>query len=529
MQFPKPRFTYLLVLMVSFLLLSYLFLSQRNAVIIQQNAEIQKIAEKIKVDLTDIIRSLHLMDLGIRGYALLPGRANQAAYDSSLVYLQTAFSELEGPLAAQGFPLGDYQAFKDSVYQYVALGADMLAHLKMEQRDQFLQLYQHDHGYAIWLYYLRFAGQVNGFEDAIIQQAHLKYTDAMSRNNYVFIALLVLILPTLFYTAYHAQHTYRLSERLREAEYQKNEILSNQNLMLEQLVQARAEEIMLQNEELYRANKMIEEQNKLISERNRFLKEEVSRQTEGLQHAKLDLENKLKKIEEYAFVVSHNLRSPVARILGLSNLLNNLNDPLEAVRLQQYIQVSAVSLDRMLQDLNEILRLENDTDPSFSKVDLAECIEEVEQVLSGEILLSKACIHKQLEVCMLEYRRTAIFSIMHNLLSNAIKYRDPERLPQITIESRENEGGTTVVVRDNGLGVDLEKHGGEIFSLYRRFHTHVEGSGMGLYICRLQVEKFGGTINIKSKTGSGTSIYVHLPKVTSSNKNSSFLTGSKLE
>ena len=102
---------------------------------------------------------------------------------------------------------------------------------------------------------------------------------------------------------------------------------------------------------------------------------------------------------------------------------------------------------------------------------------------------------------------------MLNLISNAIKYHSENRPLKVDIKSSLNKSNEIVIqVKDNGIGIDLEKHGNEIFAMYKRFDSHTEGKGLGLYLIKNQVESLGGRISVKSTLGKGSLFTVKLPK-----------------
>lgn len=518
MKITKAFVTYSLTIIISLLLLSYYFLNKRNSGIIDKNIEIKKQAETIKVKTGDIIRSLHLMDLGIRGYALLPNQNHLNTYDSALYYLDHTFVFLEHALQDQQFPMESFDTLKDSVYAYVDLGAVMLQNLQEGKREGFMQIYQHDYGYNTWLQYLKFSDQVNQFENNIFESADRDYKKALSRNTTIFVVILALVLPTLMYSVYHANQTYSVSERLRISEEQKNEILSSQNITLEKLVKERTEEIetqneeiIAQNEELSEANLIIEEQNSIIKDQNKYLQEEIDKQTQNLLKANAELIQRIAKMEQFAFIVSHNLRAPVAQILGLSSILKHSKDPQEAEEMMSYVARSSKRLDTVLKDLNHILIVENEPDQQTSLVDLSVCIEETLHTLSQEVNTTHAKVSQSLEIQVIESVPTYIYSIFYNLLSNAIKYGNPAKDLEIRIHASRKEDKVNISITDNGLGIDMEKYSKDIFSLYRRFHTHVEGRGLGLYLTKVQVEILGGSISIESKPHQGTTFFITLP------------------
>jgi signal transduction histidine kinase len=104
-----------------------------------------------------------------------------------------------------------------------------------------------------------------------------------------------------------------------------------------------------------------------------------------------------------------------------------------------------------------------------------------------------------------------MYSIFHNLITNSIKYRQPGIAPIIEITSTVHQGKIDLVFKDNGLGIDLKRKGTEVFGLYKRFHHHVEGKGMGLFMVKTHVETIGGTISIESEINKGTTFTISFP------------------
>ena len=93
-------------------------------------------------------------------------------------------------------------------------------------------------------------------------------------------------------------------------------------------------------------------------------------------------------------------------------------------------------------------------------------------------------------------------------MSNAIKYRSDKRKLQITISTQRENHGVVLKISDNGMGIDLDNYGQKLFGLYQRFHDHVGGKGMGLYLVKTQVEALGGSISVESKVDHGTTFTI---------------------
>jgi signal transduction histidine kinase len=102
-------------------------------------------------------------------------------------------------------------------------------------------------------------------------------------------------------------------------------------------------------------------------------------------------------------------------------------------------------------------------------------------------------------------------TILLNLLANALKYRHPGRPPQVRLRTRMAAGHPVLEVQDNGLGIDLDRHGEEMFQLFRRFHPEAAaGTGVGLFLVNRLVQAQGGHIEVASQPGHGTTFSVFL-------------------
>jgi signal transduction histidine kinase len=107
--------------------------------------------------------------------------------------------------------------------------------------------------------------------------------------------------------------------------------------------------------------------------------------------------------------------------------------------------------------------------------------------------------------------KSYFYSIFYNLILNSIKYKKENIPPVIKISSCKFEDRILLKFTDNGLGMDLQKSGEQVFGLYKRFHTHIEGKGMGLFMVKTQVEALGGKINISSEVNKGTEFLIQFP------------------
>lgn len=241
-----------------------------------------------------------------------------------------------------------------------------------------------------------------------------------------------------------------------------------------------------------------------ITER-KLEQEQLLKTTEHLYHQNEDL-------QQFNYIVSHNLRAPVANLVGLSTMLQKLDrNSGRFMQGLQNLETSARRLDDVIGDLNKILAVRStNLQASHEMVSLVEVAAEVALSLqhlltpiSGRIVLNL----KQED--LLWANRAYVYSILHNLISNAIKYKSAQRDLLIELNSVRKEDSLQLHIKDNGSGMDLETVRPQLFQLYKRFHAGPDGKGIGLYLVKMQMNAIGGEIEVESKPESGTTFTLH--------------------
>lgn len=224
-----------------------------------------------------------------------------------------------------------------------------------------------------------------------------------------------------------------------------------------------------------------------------------------------DLLRQNRDLQQFSYITSHNLRAPVANILGLSQLLDDEEtSPEFRQRALEGIRLAAQNLDQIIQDLNQILSQRQNIPDDREELMLAPLVETVLNNLGSLTSDGLPMLIQDFEVPSLFCVRSYLESILQNLLANAIKYRHPDRPLEIQLSTRRVEDGILLTIRDNGLGMNLDQVGSRLFQLYKRFHPHIEGQGLGLYLVKTQVEALGGQIAVESTEGDGCCFAIHL-------------------
>ena len=215
--------------------------------------------------------------------------------------------------------------------------------------------------------------------------------------------------------------------------------------------------------------------------------------------------------ENLLFIAAHDLKGPIANMFLALNLIDRIEDPAGKIETINFFRPLVDRLENTIKGLTSILQVEN-IDESDSHIVYFE-------TLVNEILLEHrgslykgAISHDFRAKPSISYIGPFLASIMKNLVTNAIKYSRDDTPLKIEITTREISHNTTLLtVKDNGIGIDLEKHGKDLFVPFRRIDTgKTDGTGIGLYIVKSIIEKNGGYIHLESTPGEGTTFHCYL-------------------
>jgi PAS domain S-box-containing protein len=219
-------------------------------------------------------------------------------------------------------------------------------------------------------------------------------------------------------------------------------------------------------------------------------------------------------LDTFIYTASHDLKQPIANIEGLLDALRE-HLPTEAQqvplvpRLLGLMQQDVERFQLTIHQLTHVMRLQQVHEAPAEAVDLAAVVDAVRLDLAP--LPSGAQLTVTVPAGLhIHFSPPNLRSVLYNLLSNALKYRHPDRPAVVHLRAYVADQTAVVEVQDNGLGLDTAQQG-QLFGLFQRLHTHVEGTGMGLYIVKRLVENAGGTIAVQSQPGTGTTFTVTFP------------------
>ena len=242
--------------------------------------------------------------------------------------------------------------------------------------------------------------------------------------------------------------------------------------------------------------------------------QEYERELSYRQRAVQELSRSNEELQQFAYIASHDLQSPLRTIENYLTLLDNKYGPELSPDARKLIGVSTAATGRMrtlIHDLLDFSKIGNQVD--FTPVNLNQLMAEILDEQQEDIRTAQAVIHVGILPVMTAHK-TDLKQLLQNLLSNSIKYRRAGVLPIIRIETQEFDDSFRISFQDNGIGIDPQFHE-RIFQLFQRLHGRNEypGTGIGLATCKKVVEIYGGRIWLDSRVGEGTTFYVLLPKI----------------
>ena len=214
-----------------------------------------------------------------------------------------------------------------------------------------------------------------------------------------------------------------------------------------------------------------------------------------------------KRLLNFSYIVSHNLRSHTSNIQTISTFLETAESQEERDEMIELLKKVSHSLNETMSNLNEVVNIRTNINLTVEKLHLKNNIDNTIVILNDQIVKKQAEINISVaENVTINYNSAYLESILYNLISNAIRYSHPDRNPVINISFDENKN--VLKVSDNGIGIDLKKNGDKLFGMYKTFNNNPNSKGIGLFITKNQIDAMGGTITVESKLDSGTTFSI---------------------
>jgi PAS domain S-box-containing protein len=220
-----------------------------------------------------------------------------------------------------------------------------------------------------------------------------------------------------------------------------------------------------------------------------------------------------KRLLNFSYIVSHNLRSHTSNIISILNFLEKEDTVAEKSELLQHLKRVSLSLNDTLYNLNEVVSIRNNMNMVIEPLNLREYILQALGVLSEQIIQKNVQIINNVpEDTLVNYNPAYLESVVLNFISNAIKYSSPERQPKIELSVFHEKENMIFKVSDNGIGIDMKKNGDKLFGMYKTFNNNPDARGIGLFITKNQIDAMGGKVEVESELGIGTSFRIYFSK-----------------
>lgn len=253
----------------------------------------------------------------------------------------------------------------------------------------------------------------------------------------------------------------------------------------------------------------------IVQERTKALNEEINIRIEAeekIQRTNYELSKRNTELDNFVYSVSHDLRAPIASVLGLINLAKKDHDLDMKDMYLDMIHNSALQQDHFIKEIldqSRNSRLEIKREEILFEPLIDEAFNQLKFATSTGKPIEKIISIKQEKPFYSDHWRLKV--ILNNILSNAIRYRNGKD-PVIKVDVEINERCARLAIKDNGKGIDKE-HLPNLCKMFYRATDDGAGSGLGLYIVKETIDKLNGQINIESEVGKGTTVKLEIPEI----------------
>jgi len=218
-----------------------------------------------------------------------------------------------------------------------------------------------------------------------------------------------------------------------------------------------------------------------------------------------------KRLLNFSYIVSHNLRSHTSNILSIVDLIETSESEEEKVEMIQLLKSVSDSLNETMLNLNEVVNIQTNVGLVKQSLNLKKYLDNTLKILSDQIEMKGIKIISSIkEDVEINYSPAYLESILYNLISNAVRYSHTEINPIISIDYYTGNNMNVLQISDNGIGIDLKKNGHKIFGMYKKFSTHRDSKGIGLFITKNQIDAMGGNITVESEPNMGTTFKIYI-------------------
>ena len=220
------------------------------------------------------------------------------------------------------------------------------------------------------------------------------------------------------------------------------------------------------------------------------------------------------ELERFAYIASHDLKTPLFNIIRFTELLKSRLDVQEGSEIAEYMHFIVTGGKRMknlIEDVLEYSTISRGNHIPKAFFSLNTIIEEISNAIVAFLQLKNATIEVLAPLPEFRGNRAKFFILFKNLIENGLRYNE-QKCPIVKIDCKYGIDTCSIFIEDNGIGIE-EQYFDKIFQMFTRLHNHetYEGTGLGLSLCKKIVEEYGGTISLESQLNVKTIVRLDFP------------------
>ncbi len=218
---------------------------------------------------------------------------------------------------------------------------------------------------------------------------------------------------------------------------------------------------------------------------------------------------KKNRLLNFSHIVSHNLNTQAGNIKSILDLIDTEEDWGTNKEMLSYLRTVSNNLNETIFNLTELVQIQNNSNIPIQSLELNFYLNKTFDLIRNLQNHTQVTIINDIpDGVFVDFNPAYLESVLLNFTTNAIKYSNPNKPIVIKYSFLLENGKKTLAISDNGLGIDLKKHGDSLFGMYKTFHKHKDAHGLGLYITKNQIESMKGTVSVESEVGVGTTFKI---------------------
>jgi len=305
--------------------------------------------------------------------------------------------------------------------------------------------------------------------------------------------------------------SFRQLKNLLDDKVEKLEALSTELHQKNIQLKKQYDELCAQSDRIDLQNQLIELMNAELNSHSKKLEEKVNERTKELEHSNKLLKRYNENLEQYTFAISHQLKAPIARLLGLTQLMRIVPE-LERISINENLQREAKELDSIFKQLVHALNLKHDSAAiKVENLNIELLLHETWGKLSSQSDAQARLECKVMGDASLDTDKNHLTEAVTHILANALKFHKPQRSASVKAEIIRGDEWMKIRIKDNGIGFDMEEVAEKLFTPFSKFNVTHSGRGMGLYLMKQHVSILGGDVWVASRPNKGTETIIELP------------------